>query len=193
VVTRWNTQLDKLECVKVLLAAGADIHATDNRGWGVLHCSAWLKEPGELIKLLLDHATARGRPLNINARDKKGRTPLMRAAKRVEPAVVKALLAAGADVTAVDSQGLTALHFVGRADVDQSDFEQVYQLLISAGGDVFALDNDSDTPLQLALEQHAENPEVVQVMQAGSAGAQAQGGAGQHQQQPADALCRSSC
>jgi len=105
--------LSRPECIEVLLAAGADIHATDNKGWGVLHYSALLNEYGELIKLLLDHATARGRPLNVNAPDKDGTTPLMTAASHVKPVTVKALLAAGADVTAVDSQGRTALHHVG--------------------------------------------------------------------------------
>jgi len=154
-----------LECVEALLAAGADIHATENRGWGVLHCSAFLNESEELIHLLLDHATARSRPLNVNAPDKYGTTPLMTAsASCVDPVIVEALLAAGADVSAVDIKGWTALHHVGRPEVDGSEFEQVYQLLINAGGDVFALNNNNVTPPQMAFERHADDEEVMPLM-----------------------------
>jgi len=124
------------------------------------------------MQLLLDHGKAIGRALNVNAADKQGRTPLMRAAKRVDPVMVKALLAAGADVAAVDGEGCTALHHVGVAEEDESDFvqgleqglEQAYQLLISAGGDVFALDKYNVTPLQFAFEWHGRNAAVMQLM-----------------------------
>jgi len=144
-----------VECVEVLLAAGADIHATDNRGWGVLHRIALRKPSGELMQLLLDHATDHGRPLNVNAPDKDGTTPLMTAARWIAPVLVEALLGAGEDVTAVDSQGWTALHHIGRPavvdEIAESAFKQVYQLQISAGGDAYALDNSTNTPLQLAF------------------------------------------
>jgi len=40
----------------------------------------------------------------------------------------------------------------------------VYRLLISAGGDVFALDDDTNTPVQLAFERHADDQQVMQLM-----------------------------
>jgi len=161
-----------LECVEALLAAGADIHATDNKGKGVLHWSALGESPIAFMQLLLDHGKAGGRPLNVNAPAKTGRTPLLLAARCVQPATVEALLAVGADVTAADSQGCTALHHVGGAEDDDSEveqgleqgLEQVYQLLISAGGDVFALDNNNNNALQVAFEEHEGNAAVVQLM-----------------------------
>jgi len=152
----------KRECVKALLAAGANIHDTDNQGWGVLHCSVLRKRTVEVMQLLLDHGKAIGRPLNVNAPDMNGMTPLMLAARGGCSGSVKALLAAGADVAAVDGEGRTALHHVGR-DLSGSGSEQVYQLLISAGGDVFAVDNNN-TPLKVAFARHARNSAVVQLM-----------------------------
>jgi len=131
----------KLECVEALLAAGADIHATNNQGWGVLHWSALMERAAEAMQLLLDHGKAIGRPLNIEAPAKDGRTLLMHAARCVQPVMVEALLAGGADITAVDHEGCTALHYTHRGISDPWSEQQVYQLLISAGGDVFALDN----------------------------------------------------
>jgi len=158
----------KGECARaeVLLAAGADIHATGNRGWGVLHCCTTSRVPQELIRLLLDQGNASGRPLNIEAPIGDGSTPLMCAAKWVQLELVEALLAAGADVAAADKQGCTALHVAGDY-LNEDYFEDVvliYKLLVGTGSDLFALDNDNQTPLQLALEQHAENPGVVQFM-----------------------------
>jgi len=118
----------------------------------VLHWSAQESDvPETLIKLLLDHGKAIGRPLNIDAPDKTGTTPLMHAARDCCSGFVQALLAAGADVTAADVQGRTALHHVGQDCAGLGSEQQMYQLLISAGGDVFALDNNHQTPLQLAF------------------------------------------
>ena len=83
----------------------------------------------------------------------EGKTPLMEAVD--EPggyfdarheAVVRALLAAGADVNAADQQGWTALHFAGRADV------LAVELLVSAGADPNARAVDGTTPLHEAAE-----------------------------------------
>jgi len=127
----------RLDCVKALLADGADIHATDNHGWGVLHWSVRTRGPCP------------------------GRTLLMTAAGLACLEVVKASLAAGADVTAADQQGCTALHGVCG---DDASAEQIYTLLMHAGGDLFALDNDSETPLQLAFQRQRCNKGVVQLM-----------------------------
>jgi len=98
-----------LDCVKALLAAGADIHATDNEGWGMLHFSA-VEGTAELIQLMLNCGKASSCPLDPNARNDDGETPLVVAACHTNPDATRALLAAGADVGDTDGQGRTALH-----------------------------------------------------------------------------------
>jgi len=179
-------------CVGVLLEAGADIHATDNEGLGVLHYSALAIDGDEadeeeliftfvdaaggvktnrqeraqarVIKLLLDHGKANGRPLSVDAPDGDGTTPLMAAAAGTCTDAASALLAAGADVSAVDAKGDTALHYVGRSrqgdycvgyEVGEcvEDVEQMYSVLVDAGGDATALDSNYQTPLDLAMQR----------------------------------------
>jgi ankyrin repeat protein len=92
-----------------------------------------------------------------------GKTALMEAAD--EPgeffdtrreAVVKALLAAGADVHAQDEAGWTALHYAARADA------RATELLLGSSADATATAADGTTPLHLAA-LHA-NCDVVRAL-----------------------------
>ena len=78
-----------------------------------------------------------------------------------QEAVVKALLAAGADVNARDDGGWTALHYAGRADV------RAAELLLAAGADATATAADGTTPLHLAA-LHA-NCDVIRFLVAAGA------------------------
>jgi len=144
-------------CVMALLDAGADIHATDNQGRGVLYLNrmaadiprdirAFL-EPLDTLQVLLNHHKAsRGAPLEVNARGSDGRTLLMWVAGYGRAVSVRSLLEAGADVAAVDGEGKTALQWVGTSgDFELAIYERtpwkerlymVYKLLVDAGGDV---------------------------------------------------------
>jgi prepilin-type N-terminal cleavage/methylation domain-containing protein len=67
-----------------------------------------------LIELYL-----RGRKIDINAKDKNGRTPLMIAAMRLDPRKAQSLiwiLDAGADPYARDNDGVSALQYLERSD-----------------------------------------------------------------------------
>lgn len=159
-----GTSNDSTAIAKLLIANGADIHATGTlNGQQPLH---FVSTP-EQVELLLSHGA------KINAQDKEGRTPLFwsvwggreevvralleRGAlvdipnkngatplhRAAQAGLVEALLACGADVNVRDKQQRTPLHMTGR-------LERV-QLLILNGSDINAKDANGQTPLDHIL------------------------------------------
>ena len=81
----------------------------------------------------------------VDARDTDGSTPLHCATWKGHPEIVEALLAAGADVNAVNQNehwGTTPLHAAAHANQ-----AQIAQLLIDHGANPKARDNEGRTPL----------------------------------------------
>ena len=145
--------------VERLLSAGVSANATGPEGETALHTCAHTGNV-DAAKVLLKHGAS------IEAGDSwRGQTPLMWAAARKHPAMIKALVEAGADVNTRSSiiawerqrtaeprdkwlppGGLTALHFAAREGcVD------CVKVLVSSGADINDIDPDSHTPLVIAL------------------------------------------
>ena len=145
--------------VERLLTAGVSANATGPEGETALHTCAHSGNVAAAKALLARGAT-------VNAGDSwRGQTPLMWAAARRHPQMIKALVEAGADVNARSSiiawerqrtaeprdkwlppGGLTALHFAAREGcVDCA------KVLVSSGADINDIDPDSHTPLVIAL------------------------------------------
>jgi ankyrin repeat protein len=83
--------------------------------------------------------------VDVNAKDKDGRTALMLASWKGQVEVVKELLAKSADANAKDNYGGTALMFAA-----QEDHTETVQALLSKGADVNAADKEGNTPLHYA-------------------------------------------
>ena len=97
------------QMVEFLLSQGA-VCTADRDGPDVLHWA--INASGSHVMPLLQLLGPRiGNDIDINARDLKQRTPLMRAVKAGRIDVVEFLLAAGAAIDLRDRDGLTALHF----------------------------------------------------------------------------------
>jgi len=104
----------RVEIVKQLLAAGADVNAsTNHRCSSPLHYAAdgyiigpaWDPEQQvETIECLLEAGA------NVNAQDKNGATPLHRAVRTRCASAAHVLLKAGADPTLRNKPGSTAFH-----------------------------------------------------------------------------------
>jgi hypothetical protein len=82
----------------------------------------------------------------VNAKNNSVQTPLHLAAFRGHLPIVQCLLAASADINAIDSNGWTALHCAA-----QFGHLDVVERLLVAGAKVNAQDNDGATPLHDAL------------------------------------------
>ncbi len=95
----------------------------------------------------------------LSLRDYNARTPLLEAAYRAPVAVVKALLAAGADIAARDSSGNTPLHRAAFSSSSRRSATAAVQVLLDAGADPEAQNRNGQTPLH-----EAGDAEVAQIL-----------------------------
>jgi ankyrin repeat protein len=101
----------KAECVDLLVAAGADVNARDHQGMTPLRGA--LNDAQKMDSLVRAGA-------DINARDlATGFTPVMWAVVQHELDAIKALIAAGADLTSTDVKGQTALMLAREKEPDR--------------------------------------------------------------------------
>ena len=125
--------------LKRLLAAGADVNATDKHGLtalGLAQLKGDVGSAGSITKFLLDAGA------NVKAANDRGQTPLMFAAGNGEFESVKMFLSAGADVKAVDKENWTPLIYAAA----NSRMESA-KMLLAAGADIHAVDEKGQTPL----------------------------------------------
>ena len=98
----WRGDLD---VVRALLERGADIEAAEFRGKTSLHSACLTGQTGVVRELLTRGADIEAREADV------GRTPLIMASEYGHYAVVRVLLAAGANRLHTDAFGRTALSF----------------------------------------------------------------------------------
>lgn len=140
-----NSHLDVL---RVLLDAGADPNARDRDGQTALHVAAHATTDVEVHRLLLSLPG-----VEVDARSNALATPLILAGEgNPNPAVVRLLLEAGADVNAATRDGGTALNGAAYWNVPE-----VVELLLGAGADARHVDRFG----RLAWQYAAENPRVA--------------------------------
>ena len=126
-----------VECVSLLLEAGAEKDVTDRHGATALHWAA-IRGHLEVVQLLLEAGADKNDILS-------GATPLHCAAQGGHREVVRLLLEAGADRESLGVTGETALHFAA-----SDGHLQVVQLLLEAGADKAATTSIGMTALHLA-------------------------------------------
>lgn len=96
-----------LNITEYLLTLGADPNQKGMKGWTALHDTASLSiDSPEMIELLM---TYQG---DIHAVDEEGKTALHLAASNGHKTVMQSLIAHGANVSQLDSFGLTALYYI---------------------------------------------------------------------------------
>ena len=185
------------ELAAVLLDAGADPNA-DRQGWTALHQVAYtrrpnigLADPGALPTgtvsglALVSRLVERG--ANVNARQTRerqlknglddrnilnrvGATPFLLAAKHADAALMRALVAYGADPLLTNEDGTTPLMaaagvgiwVVGENAGTNEEALEAVQLALELGGDVNAVDGYGYTALHGAA--HRAAPAIVQLL-----------------------------
>lgn len=134
----------KAEVVRILLNAGANLGAPGYDGKTPLMLAVWWyadKGDGPLraTQLMLE------RGADIRARDDKGRTALMYAARYGNADIVRRLLEADAEIETTDTAGRTALMYA--AEDGQAD---VVELLLARGASVHLQDQAGQTAADIA-------------------------------------------
>jgi len=143
--------------LQAIIAAGADINATNGAGQTPLHLAAqkipaWdlndpsVGEPREAFQLLVY------KKANVNARDNLGRTPLhvLAIANSSYPeAATRLLVAAGANPNLQDNEGMTPLHLIAGSSL--SFKQDMVQYLLNVKADPNIQDQHGRTPAHLFL------------------------------------------
>jgi len=136
--------------VKALLAAGADVNATDKFAETLLHMAA-VRGHKEMSSMLIAEGA------NVDARDERGLTPLHAAAWGGHKEILVLLINKGADISVRSAEGLTPLHMAAL-----SGHRETIKHLILKGADINARSADGMTPLHAAaFKGHREAAEVL--------------------------------
>ena len=130
----------------LLVKAGADVHAVDNRGRNALHAIS-AKTDSRVVDMLINEQ------VDVNRRDNGGFTPLHRVATvrgRAIPKILGKLIDGGADVNArsADGQGRTPLHRTAM----RTDDPKVTSILLAKGADPRLKDNLGRNAVHLAAQ-----------------------------------------
>lgn len=128
---------DHWEAARELVAAGADVNAADRYGWSPLLFAARGDE--NAVRLLLQAGA------NVNQMARDGWTPIACASARLQPGILRQLLAAGAPANPVSGRG--PLHAAAETGLPL----EVAHVLLEAGADVNAREGRRKlTPLHCA-------------------------------------------
>ncbi|CAG0903091.1 unnamed protein product, partial [Cyprideis torosa] len=145
VATDWNRH----SVVEVLLANGADPNIASEVERSPLHQA----ESAETAELLIQKGA------EVNAKDRRGKTPLFVAIENNRHSVVEVLLANGADPNIASEDERSPLH--------QAESAETAELLIQKGAEVNAQDERGKTPLFVATDWNRHS--VVEVLLANGA------------------------
>ncbi len=130
---------NQLEIAAMLIAAGADVNATDTYKNRTALSSATESGNEEITKFLL-HSGA-----NATAYNNYGRTPLISAVIGGNAKIVALLIETGTSINACENGGETALH---KAALGGNI--EIIAMLLAAGADRNIVNKDGQTPLEIA-------------------------------------------
>ena len=151
------------ELVKLLLDRGAKVNAKDRASWESLQGALiYNKNDQAILKLLME------RGAKLEQRNAEGQTPLMAAANYSGAAALSALLMGGANATAKDDKGATALHALRYSS--SADYRSELKQLLDHGAQIDAQDNDGDSTLLTAMKNpsHVDPDQIAALLDNGA-------------------------
>ncbi|XP_071116428.1 ankyrin repeat domain-containing protein 50-like [Haliotis cracherodii] len=131
------------DVLELLVREGGDVNLRSSEGNTILHAACL----GGHVKMVL-HVLSTTR-VDVNARGKKGRSPLMLAAWMGHQDVFELLVSVGSDVSLVDDGGNNILHVACRG----GHADMVAYLLSKDVADMDAMDNQGLTAVMIAKEK----------------------------------------
>lgn len=171
----WATLNGGEESVQQLIAAGANTEARDSQGRSVEDYAALgataAKEAAELAEATPTYDASMTRKekaafvatLDLSQPDEDGDYPLHNAVFLKDPVLVELMVKAGADVEAINRQGVTPLILACHTEKPY----QVIKVLLSAGADVNRAHSNGMWPLQYAAVS-GNKKSVQQLIAAGA-------------------------
>jgi ankyrin repeat protein len=129
--------------VQLLIEATAEVNAVDINGWIPCHNAAFCGYAKALEMMIAAGA-------NESAPDAQGRTPLFVSRNA---AVMSVLIAAKADVNAIDKDGNSPCHAICLHELSSSDVLSMLPLLRKAGANIDMKNRQGETALHVAAER----------------------------------------
>lgn len=130
-----------------MIKNGANVNATDDKGWKPIMYAAVSNRNPQVIETLAKNGAS------VNEKDTHGITPLMRAAgNNQNPQILETLIKNGADVNAKNDLGFTALMFavmIGRINGDNKATIEKIKILLQHGADINARAGDGTKAIML--------------------------------------------
>ena len=139
------------DATNVFLNAGADPNVADANGETCLHYAAQNDSCTEDLQAIISHG------VDVNAKDKNNVTALMIASLKGNLDAINILLNAEADASICNAESDTCLHYATFGDCSS----EVLQAIICHAADVNAANKYSQTPLQIACQEGAEDAIIV--------------------------------
>ncbi|XP_023317884.1 ankyrin-1-like [Trichogramma pretiosum] len=142
------------EVAELLLRKGAATNLVDSEGSTPLHTVCKYADDDDRVRMLIEISNEENKPVEVDARNKLGRTPLHRALVKGNGQGVRYLLKLGADPNLADMNGFSPLHVIIKHRYDD---DKLLKLFFDACKEVDrpvqvdVQDKNGRTPLQWAV------------------------------------------
>ncbi|XP_014221801.1 ankyrin-1-like [Trichogramma pretiosum] len=150
--------------IQLLLRNGADPNAANEDGLTVFHLVCQMDRDGSLAEMFLEMSRELGKPVDIDARDVEGDSPLHVALKFESKRLVELLLRRGVDPNLPNWEGETPLHVICENDEgDEDGLARLFFAVCDEIGRAVHIDAGTawgNTPLHVALAQG--QPELIE-------------------------------